>query len=90
MPRTTSNSIASRWHCWAASCRPFRRQNFHRTFRLFQIEADEGNRRSETLMRASLLHDKDVLDGEIQKVIDLLNKLTQDTAQQAKAEERVL
>lgn len=63
------------------------RQNFHRTFRLFQIEADEGNRRSETLMRASLLHDKDVLDGEIQKVIDLLNKLTQDTAQQAKAEE---
>lgn len=63
------------------------RQNFHRTFRLFQIEADEGNRRSETLMRASLLRDKDALDGEIQKVIDLLNKLTQDTAQQAKAEE---
>ena len=63
------------------------RQNFHRTFRLFQIEADEGNRRSETLMRESLLRDKDALDGEIQKVIDLLNKLTQDTAQQAKAEE---
>jgi adenylate cyclase len=63
------------------------RQNFHRTFRLFQIEADEGNRRSESLMRASLLRDKDALDGEIQKVIDLLNKLTQDTAEQAKAEE---
>jgi len=63
------------------------RQNFHRTFRLFQIEADEGNRRSEALMRETLLRDKDALDGEIQKVIDLLNKLTQDTAQQAKAEE---
>ena len=63
------------------------RQNFHRTFRLFQIEVDEGNRRSEALMREALLRDKDALDGEIQKVIDLLNKLTQDTAQQAKAEE---
>ena len=63
------------------------RQAFHRTFRLFQIEAEEGTRRSETLMREALLRDKDTLDGEIQKVIDLLNKLTQDTAEQAKAEE---
>jgi adenylate cyclase len=63
------------------------RQNFHRTFRLFQIEAEEGNRRSEFLVREALLRDKDALDGEIQKVIDLLNKLTQDTAEQAKTEE---
>jgi class 3 adenylate cyclase len=63
------------------------RQNFHRTFRLFQIEANEGNRRSEQRVREALVRDKDALDGEIQKVVDLLNKLTQDTAQQAKAEE---
>jgi class 3 adenylate cyclase/CHASE3 domain sensor protein len=63
------------------------RQSFHRTFRLFQIEANEGNRRSEQLVREALVRDKDALDGEIQKVIDLLNKLTQETAQQAKAEE---
>jgi adenylate cyclase len=63
------------------------RQNFHRTFRLFQIEADEGNRRSAALMRETLTRDKDALDGEIEKVIDLLNKLTQDTAIEAKAEE---
>ncbi len=63
------------------------RQNFHRTFRLFQIEAAEGNPRSVIRVREALLRDKDALDGEIQKVIDLLNKLTQDTARQAKAEE---
>ncbi len=63
------------------------RQNFHRTFRLFQIESAEGNPRSITLVRETLLRDKDMLDGEIQKVIDLLNKLTQDTAREAKAEE---
>ncbi len=63
------------------------RQNFHRTFRLFQIESAEGNPRSTTLVRETLLRDKDALDGEVQKVIDLLNKLTQDTALQAKAEE---
>ncbi len=63
------------------------RQNFHRTFRLFQIEAAEGTQRSVQRVRESLLRDKDALDGEIQKVIDLLNKLTQDTAAQAKAEQ---
>ena len=63
------------------------RQNFHRTFRLFQIEAAEGNPRSTTLVREALLREKDALDGEIQKVIDLLNKLTRDTALEAKAEE---
>jgi len=63
------------------------RQNFHRTFRLFQIEAEEGTQRSLQRVRESLLRDKDALDSEIQKVIDLLNKLTQDTAAQAKAEQ---
>ena len=64
-----------------------RRQDFHRTFRLFQIEAEEGNRRSERLVREALLREKDSLDGEIGKTIDLLNKLTADTAARAKAEE---
>ncbi len=63
------------------------RQRFHAAFRMYQIEAEEGNRRSERIVRATLLQEKDNLDVEIQKVIDLLNKLTQDTAQQAKAEE---
>ena len=38
-------------------------------------------------MRDSLLREKDTVDIEIGKTIDLLNKLTQDTATQAKAEE---
>jgi HAMP domain-containing protein len=63
------------------------RQRFHAAFRMYQIEAEEGTPRSVDLVRASLLQEKDHLDEEIQKVIDLLNKLTQDTALQAKAEE---
>ncbi|MCL5059827.1 MAG: HAMP domain-containing protein [Candidatus Thermoplasmatota archaeon] len=63
------------------------RQHFHATFRQFQIEAEEGNPRSEKLVREALLREKDTVDVEIGKAIDLLNKLTQDTAIQAKAEE---
>ena len=63
------------------------RQQFHRTFRLFQIEAEEGTPRSQRIVRETLLREKDAVDVEIQKTIDLLNKLTQDTATQAKAEE---
>ncbi|MDP2028505.1 MAG: adenylate/guanylate cyclase domain-containing protein [Thiobacillus sp.] len=63
------------------------RQHFHMTFRQFQIEAEEGNPRSEKLVRDALLREKDTVDIEIGKTIDLLNKLTQDTATQAKAEE---
>ncbi|OJW76547.1 adenylate/guanylate cyclase domain-containing protein [Thiobacillus sp. 65-1402] len=63
------------------------RQQFHRSFRLFQIEAEEGNPRSEKLVREALLREKDRVDVEIGKTIDLLNKLTQDTAAAAKAEE---
>jgi adenylate cyclase len=63
------------------------RQHFHMTFRLFQIEAEEGTPRSQKIVRETLLREKDTVDVEIQKTIDLLNKLTQDTALQAKAEE---
>jgi adenylate cyclase len=63
------------------------RQHFHATFRQFQIEAEEGTPRSQKLVRDALLREKDTVDVEIQKAIDLLNKLTQDTARQAKAEE---
>ncbi|MHB0982403.1 MAG: adenylate/guanylate cyclase domain-containing protein [Thiobacillus sp.] len=63
------------------------RQHFHMTFRLFQIEAEEGTPRSQKIVRETLLREKDIVDVEIQKTIDILNKLTQDTALQAKAEE---
>ncbi|WP_310448054.1 adenylate/guanylate cyclase domain-containing protein, partial [Thiobacillus sp.] len=63
------------------------RQHFHMSFRLFQIEAEEGTPRSEKIVRDALLREKDTVDVEIGKTIDLLNKLTQDTASRAKAEE---
>jgi len=64
------------------------RQHFHMTFRLFQIEAEEGTPRSQKIVRDTLLREKDTVDIEIGKTIDILNKLTQDTALQAKAEEQ--
>ena len=64
------------------------RQHFHMTFRLFQIEAEEGTPRSQNIVRESLLREKDTVDIEIGKTIDILNKLTQDTAIQAKKEEK--
>ena len=63
------------------------RQRFHGTFRRFQIESREGNLRSVKLAREALLQAKDAVDEEIQKTLDVLNKLTRDTAAQAKAEE---
>jgi class 3 adenylate cyclase len=63
------------------------RQHFHMTFRLFQIEAEEGTPRSQKIVRETLLREKDTVDIEIGKTIDILNKLTQDTAIQAKKEE---
>lgn len=63
------------------------RQHFHMTFRLFQIEAQEGTLRSQAIVREALLREKDTVDVEIGKTLDILNKLTQDTATQAKAEE---
>lgn len=64
------------------------RQQFHRSFRLFQIEAEEGTPRSQKIVRETLLREKDTVDIEIGKTLDILNKLTQDTALQAKAEEQ--
>ena len=64
------------------------RQHFHMSFRQFQIEAEEGTPRSEKIVRDALLREKDTVDVEIGKTIDILNKLTQDTAIQAKAEEK--
>jgi adenylate cyclase len=63
------------------------RQHFHATFRQYQIEAEEGTPRSQKIVRDALLREKDAIDVEIQKTADILNKLTQDTAKQAKAEE---
>lgn len=63
------------------------RQHFHATFRQFQIEAEEGTPRSQQIVRDTLLREKDTVDVEIGKAIDTLNKLTQDTATQAKKEE---
>jgi len=64
------------------------RQHFHMTFRLFQIEAQEGTPRSQKIVRETLLREKDTVDIEIGKTIDILNRLTQDTAIQAKKEEK--
>ncbi len=64
------------------------RQHFHMSFRLFQIEAEEGTPRSQKIVRETLLREKDTVDIEIGKTIDILNKLTQDTASKAKAEEK--
>lgn len=64
------------------------RQRFHAAFRMFQIEAEEGTPRSQNIMRESLLKEKDSVDIEIGKTIDILNKLTKDTATKAKSEER--
>ena len=64
------------------------RQGFHRAFRLFQIEAQAGSSRSQQIVRDALLREKDIVDIEIGKAIDTLNQLTQDTARQAKAEEK--
>ena len=64
------------------------RQHFHASFRQFQIEAEEGTPRSQEIVRETLLREKDTVDIEIGKTIDILNTLTQDTALQAKAEEK--
>ncbi|MBU1222705.1 MAG: HAMP domain-containing protein [Gammaproteobacteria bacterium] len=64
------------------------RQHFHMTFRLFQIEAQEGTPRSQKIVRETLLREKDTVDIEIGKTLDILNRLTQDTAIQAKKEEK--
>lgn len=64
------------------------RQRFHAAFRMFQIEAEEGTPRSQKIMRDTLLKEKDSVDVEIGKTIDILNTLTKNTAARAKQEEQ--
>ena len=64
------------------------RQRFHAAFRMFQIESEEGTVRSQKIMHDTLLQEKDSVDIEIGKTIEILNKLTRDTAAQAKLEEQ--
>ena len=64
------------------------RQHFHAAFRMFQIESEEGTPRSQKVMHDTLLQAKDSVDAEIGKTLDILNKLTLDTAAQAKVEEQ--
>ncbi|MGQ9686340.1 MAG: adenylate/guanylate cyclase domain-containing protein, partial [Thiobacillaceae bacterium] len=63
------------------------RQRFHATFREYQIEAEEGTPRTQQIVRTALLREKDNVDGEIGKAIELINTLTRETAARAKAEE---
>ena len=64
------------------------RQRFHAAFRMFQIEAEEGTVRSQKIMHDTLLKEKDNVDIEIGKTIEILNKLTKDTVARAKVEEQ--
>lgn len=63
------------------------RQRLHAAFRQFQIESEEGNTRSLALVRRTLQQEKDSVDNEIQKTLDLLNQLTTDSAERAEQEE---
>lgn len=63
------------------------RQRFHAAFRDYQIEVEEGTARSQRLVRAALLREKDNVDAEIGRALETLNQLTRDTALRAKAEE---
>lgn len=63
------------------------RQRFHAAFREYQIEVEEGTARSQRLVRAALLREKDHVDAEIGRALETLNQLTRDTALRAKAEE---
>lgn len=63
------------------------RQRFHAAFREYQIEVEEGTARSQKIVRAALLREKDHVDAEIGRALETLNRLTRDTALRAKAEE---
>ena len=63
------------------------RQNFHGTFRKFLVEAEEGNARSVQIVRDVVLKEKDSINAQIEKVILAIQKVTQDSANKAQAEE---
>jgi adenylate cyclase len=63
------------------------RQHFHATFRQFLVEAEQGNPRSLKIVRDALVQEKEAINGRLEKVIVALQKLTQDSADRARAEE---
>ena len=63
------------------------RQNFHAIFRQFLIEAEEGNLRSVRIARDAMLKEKEGINKRMEKVIVALQKITQDSADNARAEE---
>jgi len=63
------------------------RQHFHATFRQFLIEAEEGNPRSLKIVREAMVREKDAIDARMEKVIVVLQKVTQGAADNARAEE---
>ncbi|HLF39037.1 MAG TPA: HAMP domain-containing protein, partial [Burkholderiales bacterium] len=63
------------------------RQHFHATFRQFLIEAEEGNPRSIKIVREAMVKEKEAINTRVEKVILVLQKVTQDSANNARAEE---
>ncbi|MCS6787131.1 MAG: HAMP domain-containing protein [Thiobacillaceae bacterium] len=63
------------------------RQRFHASFREYQLEAEQGNPRSQQVVRAALARAKDAVDVEIGQALETINGLTRDTAARAKREE---
>lgn len=63
------------------------RQHFHATFRQFLIEAEEGNPRSIKIVREAMVKEKEAINARVEKVILVLQKVTQDSANNARAEE---
>jgi adenylate cyclase len=63
------------------------RQHFHATFRQFLVEAQEGNPRSLKVVREAMVREKEAINARMEKVILALQKVTQDAADNARAEE---
>jgi len=63
------------------------RQHFHGTFRQFLAEIEEGNARSLKLVREALAGEKEGINRQLEKIILVLEKTTQEAADRAQAEE---
>ncbi|MGH8649620.1 MAG: adenylate/guanylate cyclase domain-containing protein, partial [Burkholderiales bacterium] len=63
------------------------RQHFHATFRQFLIEAEQGNPRSIKVVRDAMVKEKEAVNARMEKVILALQKVTRDSANNARAEE---
>jgi adenylate cyclase len=64
------------------------RQHFHATFREFLTEAEEGNPRSLKVVREAMVREKDAINARMERVIVALQKVLQDAADNARAEEK--